>query len=461
MKTVGEARKRANQLRHRTDRARLRKDLERQALMHAVDDQIAEGMSEDHDLLALVAQQQLRDAWKLLRQEAVAGIGERSDWDSTVRLTQAVDALEQAATRADRMGLGGWSPYGNGSKHSYFKDIYARDSAMRSNQPVPAEVSTRLFNFESVLPEVRTGLGITSSFVAPAFYDIAEFADIPRPERVLAELVPTKPLPKGAAAKIPVLSASGAVQITGQNVAPTEVDIVDAYVTSTVAWITGEFTVSLQAFEQSWDPTLDEAAAEILMNAYDEELETQLTTGTGSSGQLPGLVEIAGTTVTYTAGTPTVQGVLGAIGQAVGQAADARDKLPEAIVMRPARWAWIASSLDDNGRTIVNVHGHPDPAVAGGATPVGRIFGIPVFTSAAIPADVGTGANQDEILVTRPSDHRIYASRPNVYAFPDTNEAGNLSVFIGLAGSAVFIPSRFPSATAVVTGSGLVVPSNF
>ncbi len=463
--TLGAAKKRAAPLQKRgqrlADHAAMRAAVEREEFLRSVDDTIAEQYHNEADLLHASVADLLRRTWRDLQREKLSQLGRPADFESGVREAQLQDRLYRTAERAEAIGATNWGPYGRGAKHSLFMDVYKRSEAKRTGRPIPADVAKRLDEAATAM-ELRTGLGISSSLVAPAFFDIADFADIPRPDRVLADLVPTKPLPKGGSGRIPVFTASGAVGVTDQNTAPAEVDIVDSYALSTAAWLAGRFTVPLQMWEQMWRPEFDEAAAEILTGAYDATLETQLTIGSGSGDQLPGIVGVSGAaTVTYTTGTPTAYGLVQSIGQAIGQVADGRDKLPDAILMRPARWAWIATSLDANDRPLVNVHGEPNPNKPGGSTPVGTIAGVNVYTSAAIPANLGGGTNQDEVIVTRAVDHRLYLSKPNVFAYPDSNGAGEMSVFVGLASSAVFIPSRYPSSTAIVTGTGLVIPSGF
>jgi hypothetical protein len=410
----------------------------------------------DDELLSMVAHRGVRAARAALRRAAEAQSTQPGDWQAAVDVDEALSALERAETRASRFG-GTVGIYGPGSSHSLFRDLYA------SHATIPNRDALERLAMHHESRVYRSGIGVSTSFVPAAGFDIEAYADIPRAERVLAALVPSRPLGPGGTIKVPTFSASGSVAPVGQNVAPSETDIADAFAVSTVAFFGSLFTVSRQLFDQSWQPTFDEAAVEVLTAAYDADLESQMFSGSGSSGQLLGLLNVSGgTSATYTDSTPTASKMLASIGQLIAQVADARDQLPEAVFMRPARWAWLASGTDSSSRPFLTLGEPVDAKTPGGSSPVGSIYGIPVYATAGIPADLGTGTNQDAVVVATPSDMRLYADGIKFDALDDVaTDAAGLSVIITGHGSAAFIPHRRPESVGTLTGTGLVVGAGY
>lgn len=399
--------------------------------------------------VAIAASSMARHAREQLRDAANADFRE-SSWDSAIRLDAAFEAVEKAERRAQRFGGGG--PYALGSGHSFFRDLLAESKGNTS-------VHERLQSHHDIR-ESRAGLGITSSFDAPAF-SLEDYADIARQDAVFSALIPQRPLPKGSTLNVPRFTTSLSTTPTAQNVAPAETDIADAFLQYAVGWTAGIVTVSLQAFMQSWDNELELMAAEVLGAAFTEDLEAQCFTGTGASAQVLGILNVANlVNVTYTDASPTPSKfILQALAPAIAQFSATRKKSATGIFMRPERWSWIANGEDAQGRSIVNVTG-PSPAgtpAPGGRNEVGRIGGIPVFVTTGIPDTVN--GNQDEVVITRLADHRLYAGEPMFSAFEDSSDAASLSVVLAYSASTVLAANRF--ASVAISGTGLVMPAGF
>ena len=212
--------------------------------------------------------------------------------------------------------------------------------------------------FESrVNPNTTPGQG--GNF-APPLWAIEEFATAPRPERVLAGLIPGFPLASGVSS----VNRPGSPRVllrTPTRIpapSPTATSPTQAVTSSTVT-IAGMEDVSIQLLEQSpVGAHLDWAFFKDLSADYDRQLETQLFNGTGNNSgpQLWGVQGLPSTTpttnVTYTTVSPTVIGLWTYLGELWGQVADARHAQPEAWFVRGGRWAWLASGEDTSNRPI-------------------------------------------------------------------------------------------------------------
>jgi hypothetical protein len=135
--------------------------------------------------------------------------------------------------------------------------------------------------------------------------------------------------------------------------------------------------------------------------------------------------------------------------------------------MAPRRWAWIAAATDNQFRPLVNpeasgvnVYGTNGAVVSEGY--VGKIMGVPVYTDASIPTNLGAGTNQDAIIVLRASDVMLWegvagGTEPRIEAF-EQPFAGSLGVLFRVYSFAA-MALRFPASVGVITGTGLVAPS--
>jgi len=402
--------------------------------------------SSDAEVLARSARRSAEAARRQLREAAGHQAEEGASWSQTLAVDAAWEALEIAEKRAARFGDQKYDP-----DHSFFVDVFAAEvrgdkAALRRLKAFSAEV------------ELRAGLGISSTFVAPAFLT-SQYADIPRQAQVFAALVPQRPLPKGASLSIPQFSASGSVSSAAQNVAPSETDIVDVFLARAVGWLAGRFTASLQLIEQSWSPAFDEVAEEVLTAAFDETLEGQMFTGSGSAGQVLGVLNAPNLVdSTFNQTSPTPSECAAAIGEGLAVYAAARKMTASAVLMTPLRWAWLANGQDTTGRPLVNLTG-PVARTANGTTPVGSIGGVNVYTTAGIPTNLGAGTNQDAIVITRPSDSRLYLSNPAFGAYTEGSQAGSMTASLTLSASAVSFPDRF--ASVAIQGTGLVQPAGY
>jgi hypothetical protein len=90
----------------------------------------------------------------------------------------------------------------------------------------------------------------------------------------------------------------------------------------------------------------------------------------------------------------------------------------------------------------------PEPNLAGDGGPVGPIAEIPVYLDGGITTTAGGGANQDVIVLTRPSDHLLFESTPNVSVNLEPL-CGTMQARIRLGGAVI---AHRPCSTAAERG---------
>ena len=399
------------------------------------------------------------------------------------RLVQ-LDELEASQAKADEVRKEAGTPvethvapatvtepqvYARGNvQRSYFKDLAAATLAGSG------EARDRLVrNSKMVADEVRalgntSGVGGSGGEFAPPLWLVNEFVALARPGRVFAGLVNNKALPEGVATiNLPrILTGTTTAIQTTQNTALSQTDMTTGAVSAGITTIGGKQVVAQQLLDQSAIP-FDEVIMADLAADYARQLDVQFILGSGAAGQLRGVVNgvSVGSTV-YTQVTPAVAGAGGlyaTIAKAIAAVETSRFLPPTAIVMHPRRWGFIAASFDSNNRPLLPMSGvamNPVGDQAGGPReqgPVGVMQGLPVYTDANIPTNLGTGANEDRVFVLRVEDLFLYESALRMESFtaPYADTAGVL--FRALAYSAA-IPDRYGASTNIISGTGLVTP---
>jgi len=312
-------------------------------------------------------------------------------------------------------------------------------------------------------------------------------AAIIRTGRVVANTVQGLPLPEqGMSLIIPrgTTGAAVASQAT-ENSALQNTDEVWANLTVPVATIGGQQDVSRQSLERG-TPGIDQIVYNDLSRAYHAELDRQVITGSGASGQMLGMLNTAGIgAATAFGAAPTAANFNRKLAGAVAAIAGYGVGLtPELIAMNPRRWGWLTAEADSTGRPMMGVDGQGATNVlgvnqtpgqySGGNDPddlrvartVGSMQGLPVVTDANIPTNVGT--NVEDVALTY--DPRVCLlwedgdGMPRQLRFEQTL-GQNLTVKLVVYGYAAFTAGRYPQAVAKVGGldtvatQGLVAPT--
>ena len=224
------------------------------------------------------------------------------------------------------------------------------------------------------------------------------------------------PSPQGVSqVNLPLLTTGTLAVAQAPNASVAEQDLVDAAGSSNVVTIAGQSDVALQALEQEpASAALDWALTKDLSESFDQQLEAQLINGQGSAAnQLLGVLNVTGiNTVAFTSGSPTGSSSTPSWARHRQPSATLARCRPSASSCGPLRWAWYGSAVDGASRPYIPPGGFGGFTVGKsddldsnvGPTPIGPLFGFPVYLDDAIPATLGTTANQDAIIALRPSD---------------------------------------------------------
>jgi HK97 family phage major capsid protein len=398
--------------------------------------------------------------------------------DRVAELTVA-DTREQAAARS-RVELGQTGPllggattssqtYHRGAQSpSFFKDLWysqrgdanAADRLRRNNSET---------GFEARALEARA-LGNTGAAggaggeFAPPLWMIEEYVKLARAGRVFADLLHHEPLPQGVSSvNLPKVATgtSTAVQAT-QNTTLSQTDMTTTALSSGIATIGGKQVIAQQLLDQS-GIAFDKVLLEDLTADFSRQLGTQCLTGLGTGGQLKGfLTPSSASVITWTTATPTATAFYGRLAQLQGKINGTRFKAPDAVVMHPNRWAWFASYVDSTGRPLVvptagGFNAMASPDTVQGVGHVGTVLGMDVYTDANIPTNLGTGTNQDIVLMMPRQDIWLWESELRAEAFT-APYADTMGVLFRVFNYSAQIPDRYLQSLGQISGTALVTP---
>jgi HK97 family phage major capsid protein len=327
-------------------------------------------------------------------------------------------------------------------------DIAAQARLERHQRELAAEKRTH--------PNRTPGQG---GYFAPPGFDQGQFAAFPRPGQVLAAAVPNFPLPAGVqSVSVPRLTTGSSVSTETDGSADSQTDIADAELTSPVVVISGYSNVAIQLIDQSpQNASTEWALLEDASSAYDLALEQQLINGSGTGGQLTGLLNVSGTnSVSYTTATPSATGsasvpsMFASLGQLVAQTAQNRGTAQNGyFALSTSRAVWLASAEDASYR----------PLDLSNAVPNGNfdLLSYRTLLSDAMPRTIN--GSQEPIIFCRPVDCCLWQSEPKTSVMLDVL-SGTLQARIQFRRYAAFVV-RYPSSVSILTGTGTVPVSPF
>ena len=293
--------------------------------------------------------------------------------------------------------------------------------------------------------------------------------------------------PQGMSLIIPrgTTAATAASQAT-ENSAASNTDEVWTNLTVSVVTIAGQQQVSRQSLERG-TPGLDELIYLDLAGAYHAQLDTQVLNGSGSSGQMLGIIQTGsiGAATAFGAAPTAANFSLKVAGQVANVSGAGAQVSPGYIIMAPRRWGWLNGLVDTSNRPIVvpNAQGPYNAVIlnATGASSdggegsqvsttlarvVGTLQGLPVIVDPNMPTNVGT--NTEDIVVVGDFNQALLWEEgdgmPRMLRFEQT--LGNqLTTALVVYGYAAFSAGRYPTAFGKVGGLdstatfGLVAPS--
>jgi HK97 family phage major capsid protein len=431
---------------------------------------VAKQEKRDGDTLTEAEDKEFRDFTEQIRKadEEIRDLDQRiTELADEEKRTQAAQAAARRAASVNAMlRVTESRTYERGSRNSYLKDLAnaqinqdqeARERLNRHAEEVRQEPEYKEYR------DLNRADGSGGAFVPPAWL-MGQWIELARAGRATANLFNSQPLPPGTdSINIPrVLTGTATAVQPADNDPVQETDLTDSSLSIPVRTIAGQQDVAVQLLDQS-PINFDELVFRDLLADYATKTNLQVLNGTGSTGQVTGLVTQAGVTaVTLTA--TTVQGLYSAVANAVQQIYATRYAAPNVIVMHPRRWAWLISQLDANSRPLVvpNAQG-PQNAIGtfgdlGVQQVVGTIQGLAVVTDPSIPTNTGAGTNQDTIYILKTDDVVFYESGIRTRALQETL-SGTLTVRLQVYGYLAFSAGRYPASTAKITGVGLVAPS--
>lgn len=248
-----------------------------------------------------------------------------------------------------------------------------------------------------------------------------------------------------------------------QNTAPTSTDFDETDYNVDIRTATGETTLTRQAVDRG--AVSDELVLQDLVEAYYDTLDVQVISGSGSSGQHTGLLNVAGiNAVTYTDASPTGSELWPKLGDAAQQVGTNRKQPLDLWVLHTRRWEWLTVELDSQGRPLINVNGPGGQNVIGEggvARPGGgyTLKGVEALQDPNVPIDLGGGTNEDRIIGLRVNDSPFFWENGGVPRMFRFDQLRAESIDIAVWGYSAFAPGRYPTGISVISGNGLATPS--
>ncbi|RJQ68085.1 phage major capsid protein [Pseudonocardiaceae bacterium YIM PH 21723] len=389
--------------------------------------------------------------------------------------------------------------YQRGNGNSYFRDLgkatlqndtEAAQRLARHAQELDVELPAREHRREQRAAEQMTALdrdlGVRGSasvfesrtnpnrtdgqggYFVPPLWLVDEFIDLPRYGRPLANAVRNLALPTGTdSVNVPKIATGTRTGVqTADAGAVVSQDLTDTFVNAPVRTIAGQQDVAMQLLDQS-PISFDEVIFSDLIADYNMQLDTQCWTGTGSSGQVLGVLNVSGVNaVTYTDASPTLPLMYPSLMKALSQVATKRKAMPNSVWQTPSRWFWMAAQLDGQSRPLVlpeaNSPFNPALLQTGGDVegPVGRLSNFPIMADGNIPNNLGGGSNEERIVAMRTSDIFLWEGAMKTRVLPEVL-SGTLQVRFQLYNYAAFMANRRPESISVISGTGVIAPSGY
>jgi HK97 family phage major capsid protein len=258
---------------------------------------------------------------------------------------------------------------------------------------------------------------------------------------------------------------STAVQ-AAENDAISNTNADDTLLTVNVRTIAGQQDISKQAIERGTG--IDQFIIQDLIRGWHTTLDNQILNADGTSGSMLGLANTPGiNVVTYTDASPSVEDLYPKLADAYQQVQTTVFQNPTHWIMHPRRLAFLLAAVDGSKRPLVvpTLNG-PMNAVATGAGPAVygnsgySMMGLPIIADANIRTDLGAGTNQDQIFCVNAGELHLWEQAGSPFALNfDATGAGSLTIKSVVYGYSAFTAGRYPGATSVINGTGLIAPT--
>jgi HK97 family phage major capsid protein len=360
---------------------------------------------------------------------------------------------------------------------SFFRDAYLFTEKNNPGARERLERHATEVEREGEMSERAASTGSFAGLIVPQ-YLVDQAALVARAGRPVANSVTRLQIPEqGMSFVVPrgTTGAATAVQAT-ENSAVQNTDEVWANVTVPVATVAGQQQVSRQSLERG-TPGIDSLIYMDLAGAYGVNVDQQVISGSGASGQVLGILNTSGINQAsaFTAAA-TAQTLYTKTAGQVNAVQTSRFLAPTVIWMHPRRWNWLLTQFDSQNRPLVvpttdgsvfDAYGIQDgaPVDIPSAQIAGYFQGLPVVLDASIPTSVGTGP-EDQMIVARAADLILWEDGdglPRELRFEQT--LGNqLTTTLVAYNYVAFTAARYATAVGVVGGNsaagfGLVAPT--
>ena len=337
------------------------------------------------------------------------------------------------------------SIYRPDGQQSFFRDILSAHSG-------DFEARERLHRHSVEMRDVTAASG-GAGYIPPNY--LAEYAAPKvRAGGPLLSQLPKAPLPdSGMTVSVPRVTTGTSVAVQTENGSVSETDFVSSQLSTSVRTIAGQSDVSVQLFERS-QPGIDLVIADDLARAYTTEFDRQLINGASASSEHTGLLNVSSIgAVTFTSSTPTSADFLSPIYKAIATVTGAYYEAPTHIVMHPRRAAFLAAGLSSTA-PIYNQGGLTLAAGQQDMGMVSTIAGLQVVIDANVPTTLGSGTDEDALLVINANALRVMEGQPR-FKVHESVGSGTLTVRLSYYGFSAFLSGRYPEAVCKVTGTGL------
>jgi hypothetical protein len=265
----------------------------------------------------------------------------------------------------------------------------------------------------------------------------------------------------GMTAYLPKAAANTTVDVqASQGDAVSETDFDDDLISIPIITISGAQSFRRQVIDRA--PGFADEALKDLIRSYYTDLDSKAI-NRATTGMLA-----AGTAITYTDASPTAIELYGKILQGIAAVEDVlKDQAVDGdlrVAMRRNRWRWLQNQFIDthpfiSGRQAAALgQGVMNPSLKGvrGYLPSDD----PVVTDSNIPANLGSGTNEDRVLVYSKGEAHLWTD-PNAPLMirAEQSQSKTLTVDYVVYGYAAFCFTRYSGAVQVIGGTGLVTPT--
>lgn len=360
------------------------------------------------------------------------------------------------------------SPYGRDANVSWINDVLnvrsGEDKGEAQERLARHYTSQKDMQSAAIAQRAYSSTTTTEGgyLVAPAYLQ-QDFVALVAAGRVTADLCKKVPLPeKTNSVYIPTGTGATAVAVHTQNNALTETSATFGQVNAVVKRVGGAASIPMFLMDRSLpgvdQVVMDDLAKQLAIKIDDIVLDQN---DTGMKGILR---ESSTGSATATAGTAVFADIWPALVNAYSDVSSGIYQAPNAIVMHPRRWAWLASLRDSDTRPLISslnpqntpgaFNGILNQGAGGGVMPTGSLLGVPVYLDSRIPTNLGTGTDEDRIIVGKFDEAWLMESQPKFGISMDAEFLKDQAI-LKVIQDVAFTCATKPAAFSIVGGTAL------